>query len=212
MSTGLDRSCVPHVVNVPKCSPANLRSLTAKTDPSLAISNLPEDRAWALTKLLFQQRLPPTTRLCNTLQHKTEKRHKKRWIWCFTQAKLSWNKSVLIVQSADIFNLHTSVPCPTVTRTPISQHPLSYQEHLAGSHEASNHTLGKLQQLQPAAMWRLTRAECRWETATKSSGLSLVFLLFRCLPVSHISPNMLITLVFAFLVSSVSATKKGKLL
>lgn len=201
MTTGLDRSCVPHVVNVPKCSPANLKSLTAKTDPSLAISNLPEDRAWALTKLLFQQRLPPTTHLCNTLQHKTEK----------TQAKLSWNKSVLIVQSADICNLHTCVPCPTVTRTPISQHPLPYQEHLAGSHEASNHTPGKLQQLQPAAMCRLTGAECRWETATKSSGLSSVFLLFLWLPVSHISPNMLIILVFAFLVSSVSATKKGKL-
>lgn len=105
---------------------------------------------------------------------------------------------------------HTQLfPCPSVTRTPTSRHPnlsrtpawfpRSLQSH---PRKVAVATVG----CHVATVFVQTR------TATKSSGLSLVFFLFTCLPVSQISRNMLITLFLAFLVSSVIATEKGKLI
>lgn len=60
-----------------------------------------------------------------------------------------------------------AVPCCTVTRSPMSHYPPIYQEHLAGSHEASNHNPEKMLRAQSAAMWR----QKRWHhSATKSSS------------------------------------------
>lgn len=230
MNGGIGGSCVPPVVNVPKCSPVNLWSfsgltglLTGCLHPSWEIK--PDywvlyEYKWLLTRLLSQQSIPPTTDLRNTLlhEHATNETYKKG-VEYFTKAKVNWNHHIIIVPLT--LRSHRAGTC--LQLSPVAQWHVvlgprtpTYRKHLSGSHEAANHIPEKLQQRQPAAMWRPSGAEQRWHNSLyrvyRVSWSLLDLCLFSCRPVSWIIWKMLITLFFSLLVSSVIATEKGKLI
>lgn len=158
--------------------------------PSLiiqAVCRLCGSETWVLNKLLIQQRLPPTKHLCNALQKDVQMMLLTKVVF-----RRAWSSAGLIVYSTSSWWRHTQlfpVILWHVLQTP--GFPI-YQEHLPGSHEASNHIPGKVQQPQLAAMWqpsqsRVTLLVVQSQAATKSCGLALVLLLFTCLPVRRIS-------------------------